>query len=310
MKKILIAGLILSAGAIAFGKMSRLVHQTRATAGRDQTEATAIRGQLTELDAAAAELRQQTKTKCALLHQASTSAPASADLLRSIENGGDSYQQWPMSAELRERLGIAWNNSPDYVLVSKASLERIHLNGTDFQDRLTTNACAILAVSPGERAAVESALQRAAAQHDAWLGTNVLSRTAPSGNVLAHYTIPANPKLARQLMQEYGQAVAAVLGPERSKWFNDCAMGVWFIGQGTLGLQNVTLEVQRDDSRGLFYRQVQERTTGAKEEHVSSSMSDVSPNYFPVLFQRFFPGGWSELAQREGFELPEAFQKK
>ena len=29
----------------------------------------------------------------------------------------------------------------------------------------------------------------------------------------------------------------------------------------------------------------------------------------PKAFAPLFPGGWEELAQREGFELPEEFQK-
>jgi hypothetical protein len=308
MKKTLLAVLILSAGAIAFGKMRQCAHQARAMVGRDQTEAMAITSQLAELETTATELRPQAKAKRSLLQQTAASDPASADLLRWLENDlASSRRQMP--AELRERLGLAWDNSPDYVLVSKASLEQIHLNGTDLQGRLTTNACAILAVTPDERVVVEAALQRAAAQHADWLGTNALLRTPPAGSVLAHYTIPANPELARRLMLEYGQAFASVLGPERSERFREYSR-MWFVGRGTLGLQNITLEVQRDESHGLFYREVEERTTGAKEEVLGSTRCDVSPDYFPDLFKTFFPGGWSELAQREGFELPKESKRK
>jgi hypothetical protein len=30
---------------------------------------------------------------------------------------------------------------------------------------------------------------------------------------------------------------------------------------------------------------------------------------FPEVFRSLFPGGWTDLAQREGFELPKEFNK-
>jgi hypothetical protein len=40
----------------------------------------------------------------------------------------------------------------------------------------------------------------------------------------------------------------------------------------------------------------------------SSSSGDVAPGNFPDLFRSFFPGGWRDLAQREGFALPKEFE--
>lgn len=39
--------------------------------------------------------------------------------------------------------------------------------------------------------------------------------------------------------------------------------------------------------------------------------TDVNPwQPFPEAFRPLFPGGWKELAEREGFELPKSFQPK
>jgi hypothetical protein len=308
MNKPLLAMLILSTSAVGFGSMRRFEHQARAVAERNQIEAIELTNRLAELNVTATEFRQEAKTRRTLLNRAFVSAPVSADLLRWLEQGADPRQLKQLSAELRERLGIAWDNSPDYVLVSKSALARMYLRGTDLQGRLTTNACAILAVSPEERAAVEATLLRAAERHAAWLSTNVLVRTAPSGDIVARYTIPANPALARKLIEEDNQAAVNALGPERSELFRNYA-GMWFVAQGTLGLQDLTLEVQRDGNHGLVYEEIRERTTGANEEMVGSYRANVSPGTFPPLFKTFFPGGWSELAQREGFELPKEFER-
>jgi hypothetical protein len=42
---------------------------------------------------------------------------------------------------------------------------------------------------------------------------------------------------------------------------------------------------------------------------LNSSMSEgpgkINTQYFPPAWRNIFPGGWPEVAQREGFELPD-----
>jgi RNA polymerase sigma factor (sigma-70 family) len=217
--------------------------------------------------------------------------------------------QRPMPAELRQRLGIRWDNSPDYILVSKGALN--HSGRGPFESEhsgpLIPATCAVLGLTPAERAASETAFLRAEAEHAAWVKT-VVQRAEPAGDILADYWIPANPELARQIEAETKALLSVTLGPDRAdlvqRWSN-----AWWFRHGGLGRDNFRFTVRRHTDGGsqpLWYALV------VPEHEVASTMDgDVTPTTpFPELLRSVFPGGWRDLAQREHFALPKQLDDK
>jgi hypothetical protein len=243
MKKILLALPILGAGAIAFARLNLLANQSRTSATHSRAECGRLTSQVDELTALATDLRAQVEAKKTQLAEAPLppiSGPAAASGL-SGDPSKNSRRATP--AELRQRFGIGWNNSADYILVSKAALKSMYLRGIESNGTFTPTACAVLGLSPTERATIEAALKRVAAEHEAWVKTAV-QRVEPAGDVLADYQLPANPKLAHQFEEEGTALLVGTLGPERAKLVHDYA-GSWIVEHGTLGESSVRFTVRR-----------------------------------------------------------------
>ena len=107
----------------------------------------------------------------------------SPELLLLLE--GDSSKAHPAAwAELRQQLGIGWDSSPDYVLVSKRVLKGLEYQRLSLSAAPRTGHAGLLALSPDEQSALKSVLQHA--RDAAWLR---LQRTEPSGDIVAQYTV-------------------------------------------------------------------------------------------------------------------------
>lgn len=213
----------------------------------------------------------------------------------------------PLSAQLRQRLGIRWDNSPDYILVSKGALN--YSGRGPFESghggALIAATCSVLALTPAERAASETAFRRAEAEHAAWVKTAV-QRIEPAGEILADYRLPANPELARQIEAETKALLSETLGPDRAELAQNWSNAWWF-RHGALGRDNFRFTIRRHTQGGaqsLWYALV------VPENEVRATMDgDVKPNTpFPELLRSVFPGGWRDVARREGFALPKGFQ--
>jgi hypothetical protein len=138
-------------------------------------------------------------------------------------------------------------------------------------------------------------------EHAAWVKTAV-QRVEPAGDVLADYRLPPNPELAHQIEEEGTALLVETLGPDRAKLVHDYA-GAWILQHGTLGESSVRFTVRRrtDGTQPPLWQQFEYQGGGG-------SSGDVTPGSFPDLFRSLFPGGWRDLAQREGFALPEDFE--
>jgi hypothetical protein len=224
------------------------------------------------------------------------------DLLRT-----NNTKEWPSPAlaEMRRLLGLAWTNSPDYVLVSKASLRQVSLNGVAGDGTLTPTICDVLAVAPEQRASLEALVRRAETDYAAWAQANV-KRMEPSADIVAHYVIPANPSLAQRLSAEGAIGVLGVLGAERTSFSQGFATE-WVQKHGFLGQAKVSLAVRRLIKGGQPHIQAKcDNFIGGGCS--SSGWSDLTPHSFPAAFRAIFPGGWSDLAKAENFSLPENFR--
>jgi hypothetical protein len=302
MKRLLLALTILAAGAAVFcvfrSSAARLRNESseRRDAWQAQTQLLdRARVRHAELTTRIRELKQT------LLVQPQ-SGGADSELANMIATNGTNH----LTPEARERLlaelGFDWNSARDYVVMSKDSLPGLNLESIR-GNRLTEVVCGVLAVTSEERAGIDSLLEGAAAEFKAWAMSHV-QRTEPEGDILAKYTLPFDGQFSQTLSNTFAQGVIAALGAERGKlmlayassWTSDLGMRgsgptILTIKRPAAGQEDLPYELRRPNG-GTMY----------------ASVSSYQP--MPEAFRPIFPGGWSDLATREGFELPQGFRTK
>ncbi len=305
MKKILIAVSIVIPACV-------LLMALRAAAGRGQQQLrddTAVLdslvGQLADVQAHQAvltgkvhELRLQVRTGAA----SGAIDPALADFLRNKRLASASpAMQDKILAQVRQ----GGQMSRDYTLVTKAALGKIELRPLRaFPDshKLTDAACGVLAITPEEREAVEAAFAQAFAGAGVWAKANV-QRDGPSDQMLCRYTLPADTAFEQASTERLFTTIKATLGKERSELMFGFFQYNRIYEDGGMGSHTNILEVYRIPEKAtLGYR------SGWKmgnSEAINTNPEPIDPKRFPAPFSFVFPGGWQEVAQREGFTLPE-----
>lgn len=208
--------------------------------------------------------------------------------------------------KLLAELGLNWNSTGDYVVVSKETLRDIRLSAVR-KNKLTGVAGDVLAMTPDERASINATLQSVAADFQAWAQAHVQSGE-PSGDVLAKYTLPADPQFMQSLSNTYVSGVFNTLGQERgelmegysSQWMSEVGLSDTGTSQDP-----ITLTVKR-------YQSDDQSRLGYEFSYGGGSMSaDVSPwQAVPEPFQSLFPGGWADIAKQAGFALPKEFNRQ
>lgn len=254
----------------------------------------------------------------------------------------------PGSAGFEAGTRLVWNTSGDFVWISKESVNQLRVAALT-NDRLTETVCSLLAISPVERATVEATLQQIASGNRQWLRSH-LRRVEPAGEIVAHYEFPVDFQHSQYLSNAVTAGLATALGAERSRillTYPDEPLqkqiGLMpnlkttlivrrLAGPGTAGFayelrRNVsedsipiqgprtgevighTLESLERDKQRLAEI---ERHLGRKllQGSLESSQGLVSVESFPQVLLPAFPGGWQEIAQREGFELPKDFRQQ
>jgi hypothetical protein len=299
MNKLLLAFLVLSAGAIGFGTLHRSAERTEIANASNSAAWRAATNNVAELNRDAVSLREQASDKTDRLKQASSGAiisPALRKLLAGETEGGNSAA-W---AELREQLGIGWNSSGDYVLVRKSVLKQFNLHPLDKADATR----AVLAITPAEQTAIKAVVQTSKEAAWARLQRTELQRTEPAGDIVAQYTIPAaDPSFEQAISNRFSVEITGILGAERAGVFLHQG---WNELRGQLALtaaEPITMKIRRSvtDGEPKFSYQL---TQGG-----SSKSEDMRYAHYPSLwFLALFPGGWEAIAQREGFELPKNFR--
>jgi len=301
MKKILLALLILGSGAIAFARLNLLTDQSRTSATQSRAECGRLTGEMAELTASATDLRAQVEAKKTQLAQAPPS-PVSGPAATNALGDASEHSRRVAPAELLRRLGFGWNSSADYILVSKAALKAMYLRGIDDKGAFTPTACGILGLTPAERATIEAAFKRVEAEHAEWVKTAV-QRVEPEGDIVADYRLPANTNMAERIEAEGKTLLLETLGPERAELILGYA-GAWRFGHGDLGATAILFTVRRhpDGQQPPIWWQIE------AEGGNSASSDRIRSSDFPDVFRPIFPGGWRDLAQREGFALPNDFE--
>jgi hypothetical protein len=320
MKRALLATWILATGASVFcafhsantGLREELA--TQLSAWQTQTQ------QLAQLHFEKQQIVERvSETKQMLAAQ--PSVPAHQQLAEKILSG-DSLQN--LSVAEREALLTAldfnWNTTGDYLIISKKSLDGISLDGMK-GSKLTAAARAVLAITPAEQNAIETMTQQLGEERKTW-ATAHIQRTEPSGDVLAQYALPVDENLSRSQHQAFTNILRGALGQQRSlllqlysyRWMQDAGLFTESDYRSMFSMQTLageaaikkrtTLKVERYPSGN------ETRLNYTLEQAVGGSMTtEISPwQPFPETFKVVFPGGWKQLAEREGFALPEEFR--
>jgi hypothetical protein len=124
MNKLLLVFLAACAGALVFGSLRRDAAQTRAATALKSQEWQSGTNQLAATQKLIAGLRGEVLDERQRLRVATRHRGISPELLLLLE--GDSSKGHSAAwAELRQQLGIGWDSSPDYVLVSKHVLKQL-----------------------------------------------------------------------------------------------------------------------------------------------------------------------------------------
>lgn len=302
MKKILLALVILGAGALAFARFNVVANRSRTSAAQSRAECARLASEANELTTAASDLRTNLAARKTQLAEASLPAPSAAATAGARPSAPAKTSRRATPADLRQRFGIAWNNSAEYILLSKAALNKTYLNGVDTNGVFTPTACAVLGLTPEERAPIEAAFQRVEADYAAWAQT-AIQRVEPAGDVLADYRLPANPTLAHQIENEGMALLLGTIGAERGKLVHEYAAS-WITRHGNLGENGVRITVRRhtDGTQPPLWMQI-------AIQNGNTDSGGLAPANFPQQLRSLFPGGWRDVAQREGFTLPKDFDQ-
>lgn len=303
MKRIVIVLAIFAAGASLFCSLKagteRLRFETRSAQNALETQTrdfAQLSIERTQLEQHVEELNQEVAT-------ARQSDPGAA---------ADSAVPKPgaiLSPQQREKLlaelGLNWNSTGDYVVVSKETLRGISL-GAMKNNKLTGVANDVLAITSDERASINTTLQRVAADYQAWAQSH-LQHEEPSGDVIK-YTLPADPQFSQTLSNTFVSTVFDTLGQERGQLLEGYSWQ-WMTDRGLAGNANpdypITLTLkqrQSGDQTQIGYEFINAGGT------MSSEVSPWQP--IPEPFQALFPGGWPDIAKQAGFTLPKSFNQR
>ncbi len=211
-----------------------------------------------------------------------------------------------LTPELRERLleeiGLNWKSSDEFILVTKESVRELQMRPIQ-EGELTENAATVLAVTPRERGEIEAAMHRAEAELDQWALSHT-ERIEPKDDVVAQYTLQNDP--AMSVSNNFTASLLKAVGPQRAELIRHSAWQ-WMRRIGVLEGSR-TMIVRRsiaENGKRLTFHMLFD----GPEDHVVGPQ-DISERPFPRAFLPVFPNGWADVAKREGFELPEEFQKK
>ncbi len=301
MKKLLCIVLFFGLGAIGLGRFSYLASDANTAASRFELERCAVSNALVQLAAERDALREEIKSCRERIRHVPAADTADSESNWLAWGRSNRWSQAPLP-ELRRLLGLAWDASPDYVLVSKQSLKRLMLNGVETKGALTPLVCDVLAITPEERARIESLIHGSETEYLDWMKTNV-QRLEPAGDIVAQYVVPANRGLSERLLAAGGIGMVSAIGLERTQLARNFALQ-WVQSHGLLGQASLSLTVRRSADGARLEAKCDSAMPGGR---YSTGYAELSPGSFPELFRSVFPDGWRELAQKENFDLPAAF---
>lgn len=301
MNKFLFASLAVVFGVVSFSALRRDTRSVRFATLKEVSQWRAETNALAANEAATGVLRAEVLNKKNRLKETGSHPEISAELLALL--GGDTSKghlaAW---AELRRQLGVGWDASPDYVLVSKAALKDLQYDRLVYEERPSDITSDLLGLSSAERAAMASAIQRV--REAAW---GEVQRSEPSGDIVAQYTVrPPDPGAMQNTSNRFVADIAAAVGLERADLFLPEAWRELSANMAPRETQTMTIRRSVTDGEPDL---VCEISQGGKVS-VSPVRYATIPMYPSGWFIKMFPGLWQDLAKRENFELPAKFHSQ
>src|SRR6266850_1089988 len=300
MKKLLLAFSVFSLAAVSFGTLHQATIRSRAAATSQLNDLVAATNQVIQLQAAVESLRKEARDKQRSLNRQTSQAGVRRDLLDLLENA-NSKQPAAAWTDLRRQLGIGWESSDEYVLVNKRVLKRIGMHAFTSPPRITGAVRAALGISPAEESQIRTVIQ---GLRDEQLIQ--VQRLEPEGDILAHYVIPADDAtMEHNISNRFSTGIIAVLGAQRADIFVDDGWRQLRSALPIVGPEPVTFTVKRVAADGG------QQLTWQIQKGAAVSSGEVGYAHHPATwFSLMFPRGWREVAERNGFELPQDFEKR
>jgi hypothetical protein len=303
MKKLFLILVVICVAAFVFGKLRRYVRQTQVVTATQAGELDALTRRMAEDQKTNVGLRNELTAKKNHLRLVARHPEITPELLNLIEGNfaNGSPGAW---AQLRQELGLGWNESPDYLLVRKQALKNLDYVMFYSGTTPTPTAMDLLGLSSEEKSSLTSALR---SLRDGWEG-NSLKRTEPHGDIVAQYTLtPPDAAAEQSLSNNFTAALVSAVGQERADLMQREAWSNFRRDLGPTESETLTIRQTTVNGEPDLTWQIQrgpDGSGGGASQPVRYAM------YPSSWFLTCFPGGWDTLAQREGLQLPAAFRKQ
>ena len=309
MKKLCLALTIIATASAGFFALNIATAHARQQLQFEQRAQDSLTGRLSQMQEEQTSLATRVhELQRARQNRASTSrmAPGLVTLLlkSNLKSASPEMQDKVMTA-----LGRGTISSTAHTLVSKATLKATILEPLKrFPDngKLTDSASGVLALTPGEQQSVESAFAEAFEGIGAWAKAHV-QREGPTNKMLVRYTIPIDQAFERESTGKLFGTINAALGQERGELMSNY-FDFWRIDEdGAIGDRANILEIYHTSEPSVLAQRSGWRWLN-NSEAINTEPEPIKLDRFPAAFFFVFPGGWQEVAQREGFELPKESQ--
>ena len=311
MKQILIALTLFSMAAVCLVALSSSANHSKQALQAIQTDWLTRTQQLAEIRAEKELIEAEISDR--KINQPGSHAASGIDpelskflLTKDIKSASPKMQN-----RLLASFGPGEKSSGRYVLVGKAALQGANLNPLKkFPDseKLTDQVRGVLAITPDEQQAVESAFAGAFEAIGNFAREKV-QREGPTNEMLVQFTIPADRAFREKMTANLFSSISSVIGNERGELLRKIFEIYGLYEDGAVGDRTNVLSLHRITAApGFGQRSGWKWANGS--EAVNTDPEPIKLDRFPCAFRFIFPGGWEELAEHEGIELPKEFLGK
>jgi hypothetical protein len=227
--------------------------------------------------------------------------PVLIDLLLAKNlNGQPADAQRRLLAEL----GVDETSTRNYAIVSKSVLPDYYIAPLKRDRRawqLTPELRGVLAITPEEEKSVQTAFETRFQKLSSWAHENV-QREVGKNDTLVSYTIPSDAEMEKSLRGELLATVAGAIGQQRADLLQNFCQKYQVFEQDRGGPNASKLSIWKVPGAASLYYTFGPMSPGSAELGIRNA-TPIYTNYFPLPFHYVFPGGWEEIAQREGLQL-------
>lgn len=306
MKKISIVAALFLASATVMVAMSRSANQRQCKLEQARTTWTNEIRELADMRTEASQFKTKLddQKEMNLPAQAVAGVGIGPRLGAYLQTNDIRHTPSQLQDQMLASLGSRQISSRSYVLVSKAALAGAHLHPLKSypnNDKLTDAVRDVLAITPEEQKVVEMSFANAYAALGAWARDHV-QREGSANQVVVQYAIPADATFRESWTRDLFSNIRMAIGEERANLLRKDFDIHALTEDAAIGDRTNILSIERiAGPPGYGYRAGWRWANHS--EAINTVPEPIRTNNFPLAFRFVFPGGWQELAQREGIEL-------